>query len=282
MRRKIKVCHRHLRFDTFNCLFCQFFLYFSDENEVTTSFLTQLSTWDKEELDDKLANRVQVSKRAVAKVVQVVDRLMQRNEKFTMILKGQSDDDSLSVPDIEETLKETQIEIMAENKNLQSLNTSLHEKYHTISLKLKELQDTLTGKETEAAELHNQIDDLQYELEKVRLRNDKLENHLAEAIEKLKSYHQMHGDQPNKTSAAAAPSGNSSGGKPSSSTTNVATQHLEDLQKELEECRELANNRLQELDKLHQTHREALKEVEKLKMDVSMNEIFIFLFDGKL
>jgi E3 ubiquitin-protein ligase BRE1 len=31
----------------------------------------------------------------------------------------------------------------------------------------------------------------------------------------------------------------------------------------------LANNRLQELDKLHQQHRDALKEVEKLKMDVS-------------
>lgn len=236
---------------------------------MTTSFLTQLSTWDKEELDDKLANRVQVSKRAVAKVVQVIDRLMQRNDKFTMILKGQSDDDNISVPDIDETLKQTQIEIMAENKNLQSLNTSLHEKYHTISLKLKELQDTLTGKETEAAELQNQIDDLQYELEKVRLRNDKLENHLAEAIEKLKSYHQMHGDQPNKNATAPAAASGSTTVKPSTTTTNVATQHLEDLQKELEECRELANNRLQELDKLHQTHREALKEVEKLKMDVS-------------
>lgn len=247
-----------------------------DENEVTTSFLTQLSTWDKEELDDKLANRVQVSKRAVAKVVQVIDRLMQRNDKFTMILKGQSDDDSLSVPEIEETLKQSQIEIMAENKNLQSLNTSLHENYHTISLKLKELQDTLTGKETEAAELHNQIDDLQYELEKVRLRNDKLENHLAEAIEKLKALHQMHGDQSTKSNSSTSNSGSSSG-KITTSTTSVATQHLEDLQKELEEQRELSNNRLQELDKLHQTHRETLKEVEKLKMDVSIKNAFLIL-----
>lgn len=239
---------------------------------MTTSFLTQLSTWDKEELEDKLANRVQVSTRAVAKVVQVIDRLMQRNEKFTMILKGQSDDDSLSVPDIESTLKQSQIEIMAENKNLQCLNTSLHEKYHTISLKLKELQDKLTGKETEAAELNNQIDDLQYELEKVRLRNDKLENHLAEAIEKLKALHQMHGDQTAikanaSSSNAVAP--NAASKTSSTTTTSVATQHLEDLQKEVEELRELANNRLQELDKLHQTHRETLKEVEKLKMDVS-------------
>lgn len=49
----------------------------------------QLSTWDKEELDDKLANRVQVSKRAVAKVIQAFDRLMQRNEKITLALKGE-------------------------------------------------------------------------------------------------------------------------------------------------------------------------------------------------
>lgn len=190
---------------------------------------------------------------------------MQRNEKITYALKGGSDEDNMPVPDIEDTLRQSQIEIMDENKNLQCLNTSLHERYHTISLKLKELQDTLTGKETEAAELHNQIDDLQYELGKVRLRNDKLENHLAEAIEKLKTYHQMHGDQ------QAKPVSGSSTSKPTN-TTNVATQHLEDLQKEVEEYRELANNRLQELDKLHQTHRETLKEVEKLKMDVSTQQ----------
>lgn len=229
---------------------------------MTTSFLTQLSTWDKEELDDKLANRVQVSKRAVAKVVQVIDRLMQRNEKFSMALRSPNEDGSLPLPEIDETLRQSQVEIMAENKNLQSLNTSLHEKYHTISLKMKELQETVTGKETEAAELHNQIDDLQYELEKVRLRNDKLENHLAEAIEKLKSFHQLVGDQQPKAGAPAP-------AKQAQVTTSVATQHLEDLQKEVEEHRELATNRLQELDKLHQTHRETLKEVEKLKMDVS-------------
>lgn len=62
-----------------------------DENEATTSFLMQLSTWDKEELNDKLANRVQVSRRAVAKVIQAFDRLMQRNEKITLALKGELD-----------------------------------------------------------------------------------------------------------------------------------------------------------------------------------------------
>lgn len=263
-----------------------------NENEVTTSFLAQLSTWDKEELDDKLASRVQVSKRAVAKVVQVIDRLMQRHEKMALALKGTpavaAGDETdakaaaANIPDVEETLRQSQIEIMAENRNLQNLNTSLHEKYHTISLKISELQDTLNGKETEAAELRNQIDDLQYELEKVRCRNDKLENHLAEAIEKLKTYHQLHGEAAKATASAKSSGGGGAGGgggggtgnttggggSGSGTTTSVNSQQLEDLTKDLEEQRELATNRLQELDKLHQMHRETLKEVEKLKMDI--------------
>lgn len=58
---------------------------------------------------------------------------------------------------------------------------------------MSELQDTMTGKDTLAAELRNQVDDLQYELNKVQARNDKLEHHLGEAIEKLKAFQQIHG-----------------------------------------------------------------------------------------
>ena len=60
----------------------------SDESEATTSFLALLSTWDKSELDEKLANRVLVSQRAVAKLIRAFDRLLQRNEKITQALKG--------------------------------------------------------------------------------------------------------------------------------------------------------------------------------------------------
>ena len=42
-----------------------------NESESTKSFLAQLATWHKEELDEKLANKVQVSQRAVAKIIQV-------------------------------------------------------------------------------------------------------------------------------------------------------------------------------------------------------------------
>lgn len=88
----------------------------------------------------------------------------------------------------------------------------------------------------------------------VRSRNDKLENHLAEAIEKLKSLHQ---------------SGATTSSLPAPAATVASNAKLEDIAAELEEQRELANNRLAELDRLHRQHRDTLKEVEKLKMDVS-------------
>ncbi|BES97273.1 RING [Nesidiocoris tenuis] len=224
-----------------------------NEGEATTSFLLQLSTWDKEELDDKLANRVQVSKRAVAKVIQAFDRLMQRNEKITLALKGELESGE-EAPVMDEVIRQANIEIQAENRNLQALNTSLHKKYHTISLKMSELQDTVTQKETEAAELRNQVDDLRYELSKLQDRNDKLEHHLAEAIEKLKNYQSIQGEE----KGAVKPS----------PVSNVSQKKVEELAKDLEEMRELANNRLTELDRLHLQHRETLKEVEKLKMDI--------------
>lgn len=51
--------------------------------------------------------------------------------------------------------------------------------------------------------------------------------------------------------------------------TNVATLHLDDLKKELEEYKELASNRLQEIDKLNEEKAHALSDIDKLKMEVS-------------
>ncbi len=59
-----------------------------NESEETTSFLRQLSNWDKEEMDETLQQRVQVSTRAVAKVLQAFDRIVQRNAKIMLALKG--------------------------------------------------------------------------------------------------------------------------------------------------------------------------------------------------
>lgn len=50
--------------------------------------------------------------------------------------------------------------------------------------------------------------------------------------------------------------------------TNVATLHLEELKKELDEYKELSANRLQEIDKLNEEKAQAVNDFDKLKMDV--------------
>merc|ERR1712110_558071 len=60
----------------------------NEESEATTSFLNQLATWHKQELDEKLASRVQVSQRAVGKIIQVFDHVIQRNERLSKAIGG--------------------------------------------------------------------------------------------------------------------------------------------------------------------------------------------------
>lgn len=58
--------------------------FFTDDkqSEVTTSFLTQLSTWDKEELNERLQQRVGFSKRAIGKLLKAFDCLLARYNKL--------------------------------------------------------------------------------------------------------------------------------------------------------------------------------------------------------
>ncbi|CAL8081685.1 unnamed protein product [Orchesella dallaii] len=227
-----------------------------NENEATTSFLTQLSTWDKDELDEKLANRVQVSTRAVAKIIQAFDRLQQRNEKITKTLKGELGEALPQTASLDDAIKDTNIELETENRRIQALNTSLHEKYHAMSLKMKELQEKLTAEETKGDELQNQVDDLNWEVSKLISQNDKLINHITDLTEKYRRLQQLYG------------SGDKSMNDLAQRKVEMSEREVINLQKDNEELRELANNRLIELERLHLTQRETLKELEKLRMDI--------------
>jgi len=241
-----------------------------NESEATTSFLTQLSTWDREELDEKLVNRVQVSKRAVAKIVQAFDRLHQRNEKVSRALKGEAQEGE-TLPDLEESVRELNTEVQQENKNLQSQNLGLHEKHHTMSLKVKELDEKLAAMETEKAECQNRLEDMEYDLNKTRNRCEKIESHLVDTCQKLKDFTDgvVVPVQPaGKAKDGNASSSNTAGNKVPTQLTTKKVMQLDELNSELEEHRELSTKRLDELEKKTNEHKEALKEVEKLKMDL--------------
>ncbi|XP_054161348.1 E3 ubiquitin-protein ligase Bre1-like isoform X2 [Oppia nitens] len=225
-----------------------------NENEETTSFLRQLSNWDKEEMDNNLKQRVQVSTRAVAKVLQAFDRIVQRNNKIMLALKG--DESEGSPPDLNESVKKANIELTNENKSLNCLVTSLHEKQHKMGLEMGELKDKLEINEQQIDELKNRIDDIEFELNRTRIREQRLEDHLYEAREKLRDVQNTSTNAQNEES------------KHTLSGDGISHSKVEDLKRELEEQKDLAQNRLVELEQLNKEHKDTLKLVEKYKMDL--------------
>ncbi|XP_019635473.1 PREDICTED: E3 ubiquitin-protein ligase BRE1B-like isoform X6 [Branchiostoma belcheri] len=213
-------------------------------SEGTGIFLSQLTgSGDDEELEQHLKEKVQFSLDAVAKVVKAFDRVQGEKNKLAQAIQGGE-----GAPSLEEEVKEENKRLTADNQEVQSLVATLQAKHHATTLKFTDLQDKLGAAEIKIPELKNTIEDLQYDKDKLRQKCEKLGFHLAELVEKMKS--------------GAFHSVTSSGAK------ELPKGQLEMLKADLDEQRELANNRLAELEKLQQEHQVLLKETEKLKMDL--------------
>ncbi len=113
-----------------------------------------------------------------------------------------------------------------------------------------EQSDKLGAAETKLAEAHNQIEDLRFDLSQARQRAQKLEILLEESYTKLR----------NATLIPGHIFGDGSAG--------LSSQQLQTFVNELEEHKELATNRLVELEKLQEKHQELVMESEQLKMDL--------------
>jgi len=240
------------------------------ESEETTSFLTQLASWHKEELDEKLSSRVQVSQRAVGKIIQVFDHLLQRNEKVSKAIRGEKEEEDTepdsSAPEngetkpesptsLDETVRELNNRLQEENVHLHQQNTKLHKDHHFTSLKKAEYEEKLYDETTKFEELRNKCEDAEYENSKLKARNDKLETMLLDSQEKLTVF--VAANQGKEIQAAPAV------------FTGAEKKTFDELQREIEDQRELAQNRLGELEAVNTKYKDCMKEVEKLKMDLS-------------
>ncbi|GCB81555.1 hypothetical protein scyTo_0022807, partial [Scyliorhinus torazame] len=112
--------------------------------------------------------------------------------------------------------------------------------------------DKVQSAETKVSEMETTIEDLQWDIEKLRKREQKLNKHLAEALEQLNSGYHVSG----------GPAGFQGG------QITLHIHKFEMLNAELEENKELANSRMAELEKLEQELQEAVRENEKLKVDM--------------
>ncbi|XP_017274100.1 E3 ubiquitin-protein ligase BRE1B [Kryptolebias marmoratus] len=215
-------------------------------SENAKGFLATLEQSSEEELSLHLQDRMQFSKEAIAHLVRVFDRLHGRIDDMCRAIQAAvCQDDNQSDLSLKHTLLE-------ENNRLRDLATLLQGRHHKMSLEYNELVDKVTSAETKVSEMETTVEDLQWDIEKLRNREQKLNKHLAEAMEQLKSGYSSTGS-----------SGGLAGGQ---ITLNI--QKFESLNAELEHNQELANSRMAELEKLQVELQEAVRESEKLKMDL--------------
>merc|ERR1719233_2796643 len=150
------------------------------ESEATTSFLTALSTWHKEELNEKLAKALRGEKEGTEE--SDVEGAPEADSQT-----GEGETETASVP-LDVTVKELNVKLQEENTKLHHTNTSLHEKNHFLELRNAELTEQLNAETTNSAELENKYDDSSYELGKIKARNEKLETLLVETQSELSVY----------------------------------------------------------------------------------------------
>ncbi|XP_041327305.1 E3 ubiquitin-protein ligase BRE1A-like, partial [Pyrgilauda ruficollis] len=112
------------------------------------------------------------------------------------------------------------------------------------------LQERVETAESRVSVLETMIDDLQWDIDKIRKREQRLNRHLADVLERVNSKgYKVYG----------------AGSSLYGGTITINARKFEEMNAELEENKELAGNRLNELEELRQDLEEVTTQNEKLK-----------------
>ncbi|XP_074053706.1 E3 ubiquitin-protein ligase BRE1A isoform X1 [Macrotis lagotis] len=215
--------------------------------EPAFSFLATLASSTSEEMESQLQERVESSRRAVSQIVTVYDKLQ---EKVEVLFRKLNSGDALVV---EEAVQELNSFLSHENGRLQELADLLQEKHRTMSQEFSKLQSKVETAESRVSVLETMIDDLQWDIDKIRKREQRLNRHLAEVLERVNSKgYKVYG----------------AGSSLYGGTITINARKFEEMNAELEENKELAQNRLCELEKLRQDLEEVTAHNEKLKVEL--------------
>ncbi|KAJ7396319.1 E3 ubiquitin-protein ligase BRE1A [Pitangus sulphuratus] len=215
--------------------------------EPAFSFLATLASSTSEEIESQLQERVESSRRAVAQIVTMYDKLQEKIDVLSHKLN--SGDISL----MEEAVLELNTYLSHENGRLQELADVLQEKHRIMSQEFSKLQERVETAESRVSVLETMIDDLQWDIDKIRKREQRLNRHLADVLERVNSKgYKVYG----------------AGSSLYGGTITINARKFEEMNAELEENKELAGNRLNELEELRQDLEEVTTQNEKLKVEL--------------
>uniref|UniRef100_A0A8C5AI18 E3 ubiquitin protein ligase n=1 Tax=Gadus morhua TaxID=8049 RepID=A0A8C5AI18_GADMO len=199
------------------------------QGETATSFLATLASSSTEEMEAELQERLDSSQKQVTRVVELYEGLKSTVER----LKVEPDSGEGSLWQVASQLNTL---LTNENDRLRQLSEDLTQKHSQMTTESRSLGRAAAKADTRVSELQGLIEELQWDMEKIRRRENRLNARLSEILERVNSKgYKVCGE-------ASSVCG----------TITINKRKFEEMNSELEENRELADNRNSELQKLEQ------------------------------
>uniref|UniRef100_A0A3B4WHI3 E3 ubiquitin protein ligase n=1 Tax=Seriola lalandi dorsalis TaxID=1841481 RepID=A0A3B4WHI3_SERLL len=213
------------------------------QGETSNSFLATLASSSSEEMEAELQVRVESSQKQANRVVEICECLRRTVDQLKT-----------------EVASKLNVLLTSENERLLQLTEDLKQKYSHMTSEVQmyiHIYSRSLGRAANKAdqrvnELQVLIEELQWDMEKIRRRENRLNAHLIEILERVNSKgYKVCGE-------ASSVCG----------TITINKRKFEEMNSELEENRELADNRLTELQKLQQDLQNVHQENNSMKAEL--------------
>uniref|UniRef100_A0A671NB89 E3 ubiquitin protein ligase n=1 Tax=Sinocyclocheilus anshuiensis TaxID=1608454 RepID=A0A671NB89_9TELE len=216
------------------------------QGEAVSSFLAMLASSSSEEIDAELQERLESSCKQARRVVEIYENLKNTVDQLKKDVASGTDGSLWDVAVRLNTL------LTNENERLRQLTDSLQQKHSHMTSESRPLGRAANRADNRISELQVLIEELQWDMEKIRRRENRLNAHLVEVLERVNSKgYKVYGE-------ASSVCG----------TITINKRKFEEMNSELEEKRELAENRLSELQKLQQDLQTVYQENNNMKVEL--------------
>lgn len=216
------------------------------QGEGTNSFLATLASSSSEEMEAELLERVESSKKQANHVVEIFECLRSTVDQLKAEL------DSGAEGSLWQAASKLNSLLTAENQRLQQMTEELKQKHSQMTSESRPLGRAANKADQRVSELQVLIEELQWDMEKIRRRENRLNAHLIEILERVNSKgYKVCGE-------ASSVCG----------TITINKRKFEEMNSEMEENTELADNRLTELQKLQQDLQNVQQENNSMKTEL--------------
>uniref|UniRef100_A0A3P9N1X3 E3 ubiquitin protein ligase n=1 Tax=Poecilia reticulata TaxID=8081 RepID=A0A3P9N1X3_POERE len=215
------------------------------QGETSNSFLATLASSTSEEMEAELQERVESSQKQASRLVEIYKNLKSTLDQ----LKTELDSGDGGLKQVAIKLNSL---LSRENELLQQLTENLKQKHSHMTSESRSLGRAANKADQRVSELQARIEELQWDMEKIRRRENRLNAHLSEILERVNSKgYKVCGE-------ASSVCG----------TITINKRKFEEMNSELEENTELAENRLVELQKLQQDLQNVQQENNSMKTEL--------------